>query len=161
MAAGRRQASVAALWHLSQPSTRAVTGEPVPQLLDCLLACPDCGGLPTFRRGCRACSSTSVTRQRLLHHFACAHVGPQHEFEDQQQLVCPKCRTNRLVVGTDVEYLSSPYQCLDCDWSDVSLETIGRCMACGSEFTEAAAFEEEMVGYHVERLELLDIVAGH
>jgi len=127
-------------------------------LLDRVQKCPDCHALPTFRFGCSSCGSGHVTNERLIHHFACAHAGPASEFEDQEDLACPKCRARNLVVGADFEYLNGPYTCLDCDWNSTELEHIGHCLKCGFRFPSHQAFVEELVGYHVNRM---DVLASH
>lgn len=131
------------------------------ELLDCVIVCPVCQALPTLRRGCRACSSLGVESVRLIHHFACAHVDLIETFETDDGIVCPKCRTRALVVGADYEFLRGPYTCSDCGWTDEELENIARCMACGSEFPEKQGLVQEVIGYHVERLEPLDLLPKH
>jgi hypothetical protein len=69
---------------------------------------PQCRGLPTFRPGCRQCGSADVGNDQLIHHFACAHVGRVGDFETPAGLVCPKCRTKQLIVGSDYEYVTGP-----------------------------------------------------
>lgn len=131
------------------------------ELLDCVVVCPGCRALPTFRRGCRACGSLEVQTVRLIHHFACAHVDLVDAFETENGITCPKCRTKALVVGADFEFLRGPYTCDECGWTDQELENIARCMSCGSEFSEDQGLVQEVIGYHVERLEPLDLLPKH
>jgi CheY-like chemotaxis protein len=132
-----------------------------PLLIDRILVCPDCRALPTLRRGCRACGSVRTANSQLIHHFPCAHVGMVKEFDQGEELVCPKCRQRKLVIGADFEYLSGPYQCLDCNWSDTQLELVGQCLACELRFPIQQAVEEELIGYYVHRLDPLALVAKH
>ena len=132
-----------------------------PRLLDRVLVCRSCGSLPTFRRGCRNCGSVEVESQRMIHHFACAHVDHVACFSHGAELACPKCLTKKLVVGSDFEYLDGPLQCLECQWSDTELLTIARCGSCGDECALDQTVEKEMVEYRVNRLELLDLVAAN
>lgn len=132
-----------------------------PILIDRILVCPDCRALPTIRRGCRACGSVRTANSQLIHHFPCAHVGMVKEFDQGDELVCPKCRQRKLVIGADFEYLSGPYQCLDCNWSDTQLELVGQCQACELRFPIQQAVEEELIGYHVHRLDPLALVSKH
>jgi hypothetical protein len=129
-------------------------------VLDRVKLCPRCHSLPTFREGCRSCGSGRVVRERLIHHFACAHVGPVREFESEGELVCPKCRTRRLVVGVDYEYLQGPYHCLACQWTDTELEQVAHCLSCGFRFPGHQAFEQELVGYDANRLDVLALLAA-
>ncbi|MFN0021037.1 MAG: response regulator [Pirellulaceae bacterium] len=132
-----------------------------PILMDRILACPDCRAVPTLRRGCRACGSVRTASSQLIHHFPCAHVGMVQEFDQGGELVCPKCRQRKLVIGADYEYLSGPYQCLDCNWSDTQLELVGQCLACELRFPIQQAIEEDLIGYHVQRLDPLALVTKH
>jgi hypothetical protein len=128
------------------------------RVLDRILTCPDCGGMPTLRQGCRACGSSFVNSDRLLHHYACAYVGFAREFEQAGELVCPKCLTRSLVVGADFEYQAGPFRCRDCGWADSRRELYGQCLGCDLRFALAEAQEQELVGYHVERVAPLDLV---
>lgn len=131
-----------------------------PVLVDRVLVCPQCQALPTFRNGCRACGSVHLASCRLIHHFACAHVGFVADFESQGEIVCPKCRTHGLVVGTDFEHLDGPYRCLDCKWSDTELEFVGQCLRCGLRFPAGQLCEKELIGYHVNRLDPLALIGA-
>ncbi len=131
-----------------------------PVLVDRQFVCPKCGGLPTFRYGCRSCGSVHIASQQLLHHFACAYVGIIDEFEHQGEMICPKCRTRGLVVGADFEHLNGPYHCLDCNWSDTDTELVGDCIGCHWRFPFQQAGEEEMIGFHVNRLDPLALIGA-
>lgn len=132
-----------------------------PKVVDRIVACPRCRSLPTIRRGCRACGSIEVESDQFLHHFACAHVDLVERFQLENEVACPKCLANKLIVGADFEFLHGPYACQDCGWSDKDLEDIGRCIACGFEFPQHQGTEQEVIGYYVERLEPLDLLPTH
>ncbi|HMC65200.1 MAG TPA: hypothetical protein VKI65_09705 [Gemmataceae bacterium] len=123
--------------------------------LDRVQLCPRCQGLPTFRPGCRCCGSARVRNDRLIHHFACAHVGLVADFETPDGLACPKCRTDCLVIGSDYEYHAGPHHCLDCHWTESELEQVGQCVRCGLRFPGHQAHVLELTGYHVDRLDPL------
>lgn len=131
-----------------------------PMLVDRVLVCPQCRGVPTLRDGCRACGSIRMDGRQLIHHFACAHVGFVEDFETPDGVRCPKCRTTPLVVGADFEYVRGPYRCADCDWTDYDLERVGQCLRCGLRFPFQQAVEEELIGYHVQRLDPLALLEG-
>lgn len=160
--------------HINPTTNRYMTGLPTatlhkwvelgicrPILIDRILACPDCRAIPTLRRGCRACGSVRTANSQLIHHFPCAHVGLVKEFDQGGELVCPKCRQRKLVIGADFEYLSGPYQCLDCNWSDTQLELVGQCLSCELRFPIQQAVEEELIGFYVHRLDPLALVSKH
>jgi DNA-binding response OmpR family regulator len=119
-------------------------------LLDRVWVCPQCRALPSFRPACPCCGSGGVERDHMLHHFACAFVGPTGEFQvGDEGLACPKCCTQRLLVGTDCEFLDGPWRCTDCDWSAAELEIVGHCLKCGFRFPAQQAVLEDLVGHHV------------
>ncbi len=126
-----------------------------PVLVDRVHVCPKCQGLPTFRQGCTNCGSIRFAREQFIHHLGCAHVGPVRDFEASGQLVCPKCRTRRLVPGSDYEYLPGPFDCRDCHWHDTRLEDVGQCLRCGLRFPRHQGLELELEGYHANRFDPL------
>lgn len=124
-------------------------------LADRVQVCPRCHGLPSFRPGCRQCGAADVGNDQLIHHYACAHVGVVGDFETPAGLVCPKCRTRHLVINSDFEYLTGPYRCRRCQWSDMELEQVAQCLRCSLRFPAHQAHVQDIRGYHVERLDLL------
>jgi len=150
-----------------QPDTRRFeTGLPVdilhrwvelgvlrPVLFDRIYVCPKCESMPSFRSGCRCCGSIHVASQRLVHHFDCAFLGPAREFEKDGRVRCPKCRVEGLKAGVDFEYVNGPYHCLDCGVADTETEVVGQCLTCQWRFPFKQAAEEELIGYHVDRLD--------
>ncbi len=133
-----------------------------PVLLDQVEVCPHCGALPTFRGGCRSCGSGRVVREKLMHHFACAHVDAVEHFEatpGSGDWVCPKCRTRKLVVGSDYEYLET-FRCLDCSWSDSDPLRIGHCLGCGHRFPATESAVKTLVGFDADRFDPLAFLAA-
>jgi hypothetical protein len=120
--------------------------------------CPKCHSLPTFRQACPSCGSADTSNDQLIHHFACAHVGLATDFETDGELVCPKCRTRRLIVGSDYEYVKGPFRCLGCHWSDAELDQVAECLRCGFRFPGHQAFEQELRGYRANRLDPLALL---
>jgi DNA-binding response OmpR family regulator len=129
-------------------------------LIDRVQVCPRCQGLPSFRFGCPGCGSARVTNDRLIHHYACGHVDHIAAFEQSGELVCPKCRTRKLVVGSDFEHLVGPYRCFDCDWSAAELEHVAHCLRCDYRFPAHQAFVQDLIGYHARRVDALADVAA-
>ncbi|MBI1337545.1 MAG: hypothetical protein GC164_11345 [Phycisphaera sp.] len=128
-----------------------------PVLMDHVQVCPRCGGLPTFRMGCRRCGSGRLVEDQLIHHFACANVDLASKYEVDGMLKCPKCRTKKLVVGSDYEYLTT-HRCLACRWSDYEPTRVGHCLRCSLRFAGHEAVERELVGYDAQRLDVLALL---
>lgn len=127
-------------------------------LLDRVLVCNCCGALPTVRNACRQCNSGRLTTDRLIHHFACAYVGMDTDFDQGSgELACPKCRMRKLVVGSDFEFLTGQYRCRSCGWRDSEAELCGHCLRCGNRFELSQAREQELYRYDVHRLDPLAV----
>lgn len=124
--------------------------------------CPRCRCIPSFRPGCANCGSANLVNDALIHHFACAHVGPAAEFENATgELICPKCRQRPLIVGTDFEYATGPYRCLDCMWTDTEREQVAQCLRCSYRFPGGQAQLVELRGYRAPQLDILALLPSH
>ena len=95
-------------------------------VLDKILVCPCCEGVPTFRQGCGCCGSAMTAPDVLIHHYACAHIASEAQFRKGDDLVCPKCRQTNLVAGSDFEAVAGrpglcrlrcPEQSIGTDWT--------------------------------------------
>ena len=130
-------------------------------VLDRVLLCPKCHSVPTFRFACRSCGAGRLEHEQLIHHYACAFVGPARDFDtaSKASLVCPKCRTKHLAVGTDFEYAPGEFHCQCCGWRDRDLEQTGHCLNCEHRFPIHQSVEQELIGYDVERLDPLALIA--
>lgn len=126
--------------------------------LDYVDLCPKCHAVPTVRHGCCRCLSGHVSAARMIHHYACANVDFAENFEYEGQIICNKCRTKKLIVGADFEYLDGPNRCADCFQSNLDLIAIGHCMGCSYRFPLSMAETQEIVGYRVARLDILDLI---
>ena len=85
--------------------------------------CPRCeSSRLNVREECPKCRSSDLTEKPYLHHFPCAHQGPESEFRRGNDLVCPKCR--RELTSFSIDY----------DRPGVMME----CGACGHAGSEPA-----------------------
>ena len=126
-------------------------------LVDRVLLCDRCGSMPSWRNGCHVCGSGRIHRDRLVHHFACAHVARAVEFETAEGLQCPKCRTSSLIVGSDYEFIDGPVECCDCGARGGQPTMAAMCHCCHHRFSMEEADERSLYAYHVERLDPLTI----
>ncbi|MEQ9412135.1 MAG: response regulator [Fuerstiella sp.] len=124
------------------PRTRTVP-------LDKIIVCPECDGIPTFRPGCGACGSAWVEQVVMIHHYACAHVAPEQEFRTEDGLVCPKCRLDDLVAGSDFELLPGSLRCADCAAVFTEMKMVAHCLACQHRFMAEDGRVQELRGYQV------------
>ena len=82
-------------------------------LVDRVNTCPDCGRCQlNFQERCPVCSTLDLRCEPLVHHFACAHSGPQSDFERGLDLECPKCRETLHQLGRDFDRPSDVLRCV-------------------------------------------------
>jgi hypothetical protein len=128
-------------------------------LVDRVLLCGRCDSIPSWRNGCHVCGSGRIHRDRLIHHFACAHVDRACDFETADGLQCPKCRTASLIVGSDYEFIEGPVECFDCGARGGQPTMAAMCHRCHRRFSMDEAEEKALYAYHVERLDPLNFYA--
>ena len=127
----------------SDPSVKQVP-------LDRIILCPECEGVATFRPGCGACGSAWTREEVLIHHYACAHVGPEQEYLRDGRFDCPKCRLKDLVAGADFEQTSGCFRCSDCAALFTEPRMIGHCLACDHRFAASDGILRDVYGYQVK-----------
>lgn len=121
--------------------------------LDTICVCPECESMASFRPGCGSCGSAFLEKQDLIHHYACAHVGPESEFRPHgaSDLSCPKCRMKNLVSGADFELTEGCLSCRDCGALTSQPTSVGHCMSCQHRFLAADAKIITIYGYQFGR----------
>ncbi len=63
---------------------------------------------------CPQCDSPELTRGQLIEHFRCGHIGPEEEFTRGLNQVCPKCKRELKLIGTDYRKPGMRYICNSC-----------------------------------------------
>ena len=130
-------------------------------LLDRIIVCPECEAIPTFRPGCEVCGSAWSQEQTLIHHYACAYVGPESEFHTASGLACPKCHLQNLVAGSDFEQTRGCLQCADCQTIFAEQKMIAHCLGCQHRFAAKDGLVQEIHGYQVERPSQAALISSH
>jgi len=67
---------------------------------------------------CPRCDSSNIVKGQLVEHFSCGYVGLDKDFKQDSRYVCPKCRKDLRLIGTDYRNVGIHYRCQDC--SEVS-----------------------------------------
>jgi hypothetical protein len=57
--------------------------------------------------------SGNLVKGQLLEHFYCGYVGLDRDFQNGYQLICPKCKRELKLIGTDYRNAGTQYKCLD------------------------------------------------
>jgi hypothetical protein len=63
---------------------------------------------------CPYCDSEKLTRGQLIEHFHCGYIGLEEEFNSGLMQVCPKCRREIKLIGTDYRKPGARYVCNTC-----------------------------------------------
>ncbi len=128
---------------------------------DSAIFCPHCDSIETYSRYiCPQCQSLNVQKVQLLEHPFCGYIGNRREFEEDTDLVCPKCKT---VLGdfiqaqskthTDkskvVRVIGSSFTCDKCGSKFEKPQTSHTCKRCGATFTYKEANYEKLPSYEL------------
>ena len=120
--------------------------------------CPHCHGIPTFRRGCSLCLSSNVKASKMIHHFACAHVDFVENFDRKMSFVVRSVELARLIIGSDYEYLDGPNMCYDCGQANWNKFKSAIVSAANIDSRSRSAYTMEIVGYRVNKLDVLGFI---
>jgi DNA-binding response OmpR family regulator/DNA-directed RNA polymerase subunit RPC12/RpoP len=63
---------------------------------------------------CPRCDSSNIVKGQLVEHFSCGYVGLDRDFKQDSRYVCPKCRKELRLIGTDYRNVGIHYRCQDC-----------------------------------------------
>ncbi len=63
---------------------------------------------------CPSCDSEQLIRGQLIEHFHCGYIGLEEEFNSGLKQVCPKCRRELKLIGTDYRKPGARYVCNSC-----------------------------------------------
>jgi hypothetical protein len=83
---------------------------------------------------CPYCDSEQVTRGQLVEHFNCGHIGLEEEFVSGLKQVCPKCRRELKLIGTDYRKPGARYVCNVCHEIFAAPVIKCRCLKTGEVF---------------------------
>jgi hypothetical protein len=63
---------------------------------------------------CPNCDSSHVSKGKMIEHFLCGHIGLEEEFVSELKTVCPKCKKELKLIGTDYRVPGLQYTCHSC-----------------------------------------------
>lgn len=103
-----------------------------PRFVTKTYSCSHCdSAFLSFKETCEDCGSEDLRVAELVHHFRCGYVGEKEEFEQKDQLVCPKCDRQLRSIGADYDKPSIIYVCRECGHRSQQAVTTTRCFHCG------------------------------
>lgn len=102
------------------------------------------------REECPCCRSADLSEVAIVHHFRCAHTGPETEFKKDTDLVCPKCRQHLRHYGSDYDKPGHALMCAACGARN-SEPAIGfSCLDCGAHTDGEAARQSDVFAYALD-----------
>jgi hypothetical protein len=96
--------------------------------LRCLTLCPKCG-------------SRHILKPKVFEHLACGTVGTEADYTRNGTNVCPKCRLELQLLGSDYRMLEGYSKCQDCGELTDRPVTKWRCEKCQSEMDQGELHE--------------------
>ena len=120
---------------------------------DIVHLCTNCySGFLNYREICPKCESSDLYTENLIHHFVCAHVAPESDFINGDQMICPKC--NRLLrhIGVDYDKPSIIYTCNKCGHHFQDSVMKAHCMSCNIEHNVDSLLERKIYNYELTAL---------
>ena len=63
---------------------------------------------------CPNCDSPQISRGKMIEHFTCGHAGFEDEFTSGRKTVCPKCKKELKLIGTEYRTPGLRYTCGHC-----------------------------------------------
>lgn len=112
--------------------------------------CPECTHYQlNFREVCPTCQSSDIAPTVHIHHFSCGYVGPETEFRQGLDFICPKCNKTLRHIGIDYEEPSAPFVCNDCGavFADADVSCV--CTNCGARFDVQNAVKHHLMQYRI------------
>jgi CheY-like chemotaxis protein len=105
------------------------------EFFDRFHTCDRCGSSHfNIREECVECGSGHLEEEAYLHHFKCAYQGPESDFREDDDLVCPKCRMELSHFSVDYDKPGSMMQCQSCDHATSEPDIGFVCMECEAHY---------------------------
>lgn len=105
--------------------------EPV-KFVERIHLCPACqSSLLIFSECCRKCHSSNLKVEDMIHHFRCANISPESEYQYDDELRCPKCKRFLQHIGIDYDRPARVYSCNECGTTQMHSDMKVICAMCG------------------------------
>lgn len=95
--------------------------------------CTNCGSDHIHvRDGCAKCHSANLVEEEYLIHFRCGFQGPKAVFQNDLELVCPKCRRELEDPGVDYDRAAKMVICRSCGHAEADPVVGMVCLDCST-----------------------------
>jgi len=96
---------------------------------------------------CRKCGSANLIRKRMFEHVSCGFVGTAEDFGTADSPLCPKCRAELVLLGSDYISRGPRHACAECGHSDETPGERWQCRTCNCLFEKGDLRELVMYRY--------------
>lgn len=144
------------------------------ELLESVLQCPECSATKfSVQQSCTVCDSTNVTRGAVTEHLVCGNIDFDSKYaieagaakggggggggQEDNVLVCPKCRKRLKAIGVDYARPGIFYKCLNCKALLPQTESLYTCLDCCKSWKEGLLKELQLMKYDVN----MEMVSGY
>ncbi|MDA7948187.1 MAG: response regulator [Hyphomicrobiaceae bacterium] len=112
--------------------------------------CDRCGSSHfNVREECADCGSSHLEEEAYLHHFKCAYQGPESDFRQGDDLVCPKCRMELSHFSVDYDKPGSMLQCGGCGHATSEPAVGFVCMECDAHYDGDSVRTRDVFSYEM------------
>lgn len=124
--------------------------------IDSFYTCNNCyNSYLLYRETCPNCQSADVESEEQIHHFPCAYVGPESDFQSSSEptaLECPKCERTLKHIGVDYDKPSIIFNCNSCDHVFQDPVVKAKCNACNSDMQVENLVKKNLRSYQITSL---------
>ena len=118
------------------------------KFFDKILYCPKCNSLNIrLSTHCFKCGSANIGKGIVLEHFPCGYVGPEEAFRAEAGYICPKCKKELKLIGTDYRNLGVRYKCQNCGEIFSEPTEKWHCLNCLEYFPKGESLEVNTYSY--------------
>lgn len=98
---------------------------------------------------CPNCDSELLTRGKIIEHFTCGHVGVEEDFISGLKYICPKCKKELKLIGTDYRSPGMRYSCHNCNGMFHAPKLKCRCLKTGEIYDLDELRQVWLYSYHL------------
>ena len=97
------------------------------------ILCPSCGSSSLKDKyTCVSCHRSHIETGDMIEHYSCGNVDFEAKFDKDGRLLCPKCRKELKVIGTDYRRVGKLFRCNDCGKASSIPRVAHVCQNCGT-----------------------------
>ncbi|MGI9425046.1 MAG: hypothetical protein ACR2PA_17760, partial [Hyphomicrobiaceae bacterium] len=124
--------------------------------------CDRCGSSHfNVREECADCGSSHLEEEAYLHHFKCAYQGPESDFRQDDDLICPKCRMELSHFSVDYDKPGSMLKCGGCGHATSEPAVGFVCMECDAHYDGDSVRTRDVNSYELTSRGIEFAKGGH